>query len=139
MTKVRVIIIHNYFRISISLSAAPFWPRSPGLPRFRATNDSSSNCMMRPPSAPPQSKLGALINHPGHPRLSCRRCKYLVAVSFQVASGETSRETMPRNVVYTVFLFARPNSFIKSIINHRPEGRGDDISRRRAGAIEKRD
>lgn len=38
-----------------------------------------------------------------------------------VRSGKrrNEHETMPQNVVYTVFLFARPNSFIKSIINHR--------------------
>lgn len=51
--KMDLIIIHNSFEISISLS-----PPSPAdLPRSRPTNDSSSNCMTGHPSRPPQSKL----------------------------------------------------------------------------------
>lgn len=51
--KMDLIIIHNSFEISISLS-----PPSPAdLPRSRPTNDSSSNCMTGRPSRPPQSKL----------------------------------------------------------------------------------
>lgn len=71
--KMDPIIIHNSFEISISPSSAA------DLPRSRPTNDSSSNCMTgergeatllrarhNQNSSPP-----TLVNHSGHPRLSC--------------------------------------------------------------------
>lgn len=110
------IIIHNSFEISISPSSAA------DLPRSRPTNDSSSNCMTgergeatllrarhNQNSSPP-----TLVNHSGHPRLSCLQG---ANTSSRFTSGvETSIGTNasppPPRVSFFFFslLSARPNS-----------------------------
>lgn len=114
--KMDPIIIHNSFEISISPSSAA------DLPRSRPTNDSSSNCMTgergeatllrarhNQNSSPP-----TLVNHSGHPRLSCLQG---ANTSSRFTSGvETSIGTNasppPPRVSFFFFslLSARPNS-----------------------------
>lgn len=133
--KMDPIIIHNSFEISISPSSAA------DLPRSRPTNDSSSNCMTgergeatllrarhNQNSSPP-----TLVNHSGHPRLSCLQG---ANTSSRFTSGvETSIGTNaspPPPVFLSFFFLSFPPGLIllvekkkkrrrKGTINHQPE------------------